>query len=114
MRFFLARAEFSRLGDPIDRYLALLAWCARNYAVDFADFIAHQESGRHYLAWNRDEINEARARNLARPIDGTQFWAVMTIDDATRLRFVTRLLEFIGWSRRDRNAGRPVARSRHP
>ena len=94
--FFLAREEFTRLTDPIERYLALLAWAARHYAADFADFISHQESGRHYLAWNRDEINEARNRNLARQIDGTQYWAVMTIDDDARLRFVTRLLEFIG------------------
>lgn len=94
--FYLTSDEFTRLGDPIDRYLALLAWCARHYATDFADFIAHQESGRHYLAWNREEINEARARNHARQIDGTQFWAVMTIDDAAKRRFVCRLLEFIG------------------
>jgi len=94
--FFLAREEFTRLADPIDRYLALLAWAARNYAADFADFISHQESGRHYLAWSRDEINEARGRNHARQIDGTQYWAVMTIDEEARLRFVTRLLEFIG------------------
>jgi len=94
--FFLASGEFTRLSDPIDRYLALLAWAARQYAADFADFISHQESGRHYLAWNRDEINEARARNHARQIDGTQYWAVMTIDDDARLRFVARLLEFIG------------------
>ena len=94
--FFLLGDEFTRLSDPIDRYLALLAWCARHYATDFVDFISHQESGRHYLAWNRDEINEARARNHARQIAGTQFWAVMTIDDAARQRFVARLLEFIG------------------
>lgn len=94
--FHLASAEFTALADPTERYLNLLAWCATNYATDFADFISHQESGRHYLAWNRDEINEARARNHARQIDGTQFWAVMTIDDATRRRFVCRLLEFIG------------------
>ena len=94
--FFLASDEFTRLGDPIDRYLALLGWCASHYATDFADFISHQESGRYYLAWNRDEINEARARNHARQIAGTQFWAVMTIDDAARQRFVCRMLEFIG------------------
>ncbi len=94
--FHLTGEEFTRLTDPIDRYLALLAWCARHYATDFADFISHQESGRRYLAWNRDEINEARARNHARQIDGTQFWAVMTIDESTRRRFVCRLLEFIG------------------
>jgi negative regulator of replication initiation len=94
--FYLAGAEFTRLADPVERYLSLLAWCAQNYAADFADFIAHQESGRRYLTFNRDEINEVRSHNRARQIDGTQFWAVMTIDDATRRRFVSRLLEFIG------------------
>jgi len=94
--FYLAGAEFSVLSDPVDRYLSLLAWCARTYASDFADFISHQESGRRYLAFNRDEINEARSHNQARQIDGTQFWAVMTIDNTTRRRFVCRLLEFIG------------------
>ena len=94
--FYLTSAGFPAATDRTERYLALLAWCATNYATDFADFISHQDSGRRYLAWNRDEINEARARNHARQIDGTQFWAVMTIDDATRRRFVCRLLEFIG------------------
>ncbi len=94
--FYLTSGEFPATADPVDRYLALLAWCATNYATDFADFISHQESGLHYLMFNRDEINEVRARNHARQIDGTQFWAVMTIDDATRRRFVCRMLEFIG------------------
>jgi len=94
--FYLSSAEFTAHTDPVERYLALLAWCALNYVGDFADFISHQESGLHYLALNRDEFNEARSRNHARQIDGTQFWAVMTIDDATKRRFVSRLLEFIG------------------
>jgi negative modulator of initiation of replication len=94
--FYLTGAEFPAGADPTERYLALLAWCATNYATDFADFISHQESGLRYLMLNRDEINEVRARNHARQIDGTQFWAVLTIDDATRRRFVCRLLEFIG------------------
>jgi negative regulator of replication initiation len=94
--FHLASAEFACLEHPVDRYLALLAWCAKNYTTDFADFVSHQESGRRYLAWNRAEINEARARNQARQIDGTPFWAVMTIDDTVKRRFVCRLLEFIG------------------
>lgn len=94
--FHLVSAEFTALGDPIERYLALLAWAAKNYSCDFADFISHQESGLRYLMLNRDEIHEVRERNHARQIDGTQFWAVMTIDDATRRRFVCRLLEFIG------------------
>lgn len=94
--FHLASAEFTRLADPVERYLDLLAWCARHYATDFADFIAHQESGRRYLGLDRDQLNEARAHNRARQIDGTQFWAVMTIDDTTRGRFVRRLFEYIG------------------
>jgi negative modulator of initiation of replication len=94
--FYLASAEFTVHPDPVERYLALLAWCAQNYAGDFADFISRQESGLRYLALNRNEFNEARSRNHARQIDGTQFWAVMTIDDATKRRFVCRLLEFIG------------------
>ena len=94
--FFLTSEEFAGHTDPTERYLALLAWCAQNYAGDFADFISHQESGLRYLALNRDEINELRAHNHARQIDGTQYWAVMTIDDTQKRRFVCRMLEFIG------------------
>ncbi len=94
--FFLTSAEFTTCSDPTERYLALLAWCAQNYAGDFADFISHQESSLRYLMLSRDEINETRARNHARQIDGTQFWAVMTVDDTMKRRFVCRLLEFIG------------------
>ena len=94
--FFLTSAEFPANADPTERYLALLAWCAKNYAGDFADFISHQESGRRYLMLSREEVNEARHRNHARQIDGTQFWAVMTIDGATKRRFVCRMLEYIG------------------
>jgi hypothetical protein len=94
--FYLTGPDFPAAADPVERYLALLAWCATNYATDFADFISHQESGRRYLMFNRDEINEVRTRNHARQIDGTPFWAVMTIDDDARRRFACRLLEFIG------------------
>jgi negative modulator of initiation of replication len=94
--FFLTGAEFFAQADPAARYLALLAWIARNYACDFADFISHQESGRRYLMLGRDEFNEVRAHNHAVQLAGTPYWAVMTIDDATKRRFVCRLLEFIG------------------
>jgi len=94
--FFITGAEFALMTDSIDRYLALLAWVARNYSCDFTDFISHQDSARCYLMLDREKVNDIRSRNLARQIDGTQFWAVMTIDDATRCRFVQRLLEFIG------------------
>lgn len=94
--FYLTGPEFTTIADPIERYLALLAWAAKNYACDFADFVSHQDSARRYLMLSRDEANHIRSCNHARQIDGTQFWAVMSIDDATRCRFVRRLLEFIG------------------
>lgn len=94
--FFLLSAEFTALPNQTERYLALLAWAAKNYACDFADFISHQESARRYLMLDRNEVNEIRSHNHARQIDGTQFWAVLSIDDATKARFVRRLLEFIG------------------
>lgn len=94
--FYLAGPAFSTLTDRTERYLALLGWVARNYASDFADFVSHQESASRYLMLPPAAVHEVRARNRARQIDGTPFWAVMTIDDATRRRFVARLLEFIG------------------
>jgi hypothetical protein len=94
--FHLTSPEFTALTDAADRYLALLGWVAKSYAVDFADFIAHQESGRRYLALSRDDIQELRQRNRARPIPATHYWAVMSLDPAAQRRFVCRLLEFIG------------------
>jgi hypothetical protein len=92
----LESPAFRALSDATERYLALLAWCAGKHASDFADFISHQESAHRYLMLSRDEIREVRAHNHARQIDGTQFWAVMTIDASSKRRFVRRLLEFIG------------------
>lgn len=93
---FLMGDEFRALIDPTQRYLAVLAWCASNHASDFGEFILHQESSRRYLMLSGDEIQEVRARNHARQIGGTQFWAVMTIDSRSKRRLVRRLLEFIG------------------
>lgn len=94
--FHLAGAEFAALPDAGARYLNLLAWVARNYSCDFADFISHQESGRRYLMLSRDEVNAVREHNHASQLAGTQYWAVTAIDEATKRRFVCRLLEFIG------------------
>jgi hypothetical protein len=94
--FHLVSAEFTALTDPTERYLNLLAWAAKHYAFDFADFISHQDSARRYLMLSRDEVNDIRSHNHAQQIDGTQFWAVMTIDESTKARFIRRLLEFIG------------------
>ena len=94
--FFLVSREFTAVTDPAERYLALLAWVATHYAYDFADFISHQDSAPHYLMLGRDEVQEIRARNQARQIPGSHYWAVMTIDDSTKARFVRGLLEFVG------------------
>jgi hypothetical protein len=94
--FYLISPEFTSLADPTERYLGLLGWVARTHAVDFADFVEHQASAQRYLALGREEICEIRQRNLARPIPDTHYWAVMNLSDATRRRFVCRLLEFIG------------------
>src|SRR5882757_7991979 len=59
--FHLASAGFAAQPNATGRYLDLLAWVARNYSCDFADFISHQESGRRYLMLSRDEVNAVRA-----------------------------------------------------
>jgi len=92
----LARPECAALTDPDDRYVALLTWVARHHAHDFAEFIAHQESAHRYLTLGREEVREACARNHARQIGTTPYWAVLAIDDGARARFVRRLLEFVG------------------
>ena len=94
--FFLASRELVALSDPEERYLSLLVWVAKHYSFDFADFISHQDSAARYLGLGRDQINAVREHNHARQIDGTQWWAVMTIDAPTKARFVRRMLEFIG------------------
>lgn len=94
--FHLTGGDFSGLSEPADRYLALLAWIARHHATDLADFISHQASARHYLRLGSAEVNALRQQHQTRQIDGTQYWAVMNIDAATKGRFVRRLLEFIG------------------
>ncbi len=96
LSLYLAGDDFRALPDATERYLALLAWCATNHPNDFADFISHQESGHRYLMLTQDEVRDVRAHNHARQIDGTPFWAVMTIDRKSQRRFVRRLLEFIG------------------
>jgi len=98
LRSFLASAAFHAHVDPANRYLAVLGWCATTHRNDFADFVSHQQSGLRYLWLDRDDILEIRAHNQARRIDGTPFWAVMSIDAKTKGRFVRRLLEFVGCS----------------
>jgi negative regulator of replication initiation len=83
-----------------DKYLAILGWMAGRHGADFNEFIlslASGPSGRRYLGMTREEIIEQRRHNQARQIPGTQYWAIMNIDTATKRRFLSRVLEFIGY-----------------
>jgi hypothetical protein len=82
--------------DPDERYLALLAWVARDHAGDFADFVAHRPSAGRHLGLDPAHVQALRDRNRARQIGASPFWAVMTLDDDARRAFVHDLLEYVG------------------
>lgn len=67
------------------------------HAEEFAEFIRSQARGRRFLSLNREEILETCRHNQARQIAGTLYWAIMNIDTATKRRFLSRVLEFIGY-----------------
>ena len=94
---FVVGAEFRTASTNDDKYLALLGWVATRHAEEFAEFIRGQSGGRRYLSMSREEIVEACRGHRARQIDGTQYWAVLNLDAATKRRFLGRLLEFIGY-----------------
>ncbi|MFA5058865.1 MAG: hypothetical protein WC485_12180 [Opitutaceae bacterium] len=96
----LLSADFRAKFTDADKYLAILGWLAAKHASDFNEFIvslARGPSGRRYLGLSRDEILEQCRSNQARPIPGTHYWAIMNIDTATKRRFLTRVLEFVGY-----------------
>jgi len=80
-----------------DKYLGLLAWVAAKHPADFGEFIRSLEGGRRYLGLSREEILETCRHNQARQIAGTQYWAIMNLDTATKRRFLARVLEFVGY-----------------
>jgi negative regulator of replication initiation len=80
-----------------DQYLALLGWIAAQHGPEFGEFIRSEVGSSHFLSLGRDEIVDACRRNLSCQIEGTQYWAVMNIDDAMKRRFLSRVLEFIGY-----------------
>lgn len=88
--------EFRALESDADRYIALLAWVARNYAAEFTDFVEHLESGRRYAGMTPAEIRQARGQHRARQIPGTHFWAILDLGAEARRRFLRRLLVFVG------------------
>lgn len=97
---FLLSLEFRAHFTDADRYLAMLGWVADRHGPEFSEFIlslAAGGSGRRYLGLSREEILEQCRHNQARQIPGTHFWAIMNIDTATKRRFLSRVLEFIGY-----------------
>lgn len=94
---FILSAEFRTKFSDADKYLALLSWVAAHHVSEFGEFIRSLPGGRRYLSLNREEILETCRHNQARQIDGTQYWAIMNIDTATKRRFLARVLEFIGY-----------------
>ena len=94
---FVLSSEFRAKFTDADKYLALLAWVAARHAGEFGEFIRSLPGGRRYLSMSREDILETCRHNQARQIDGTQYWAIMNIDTATKRRFLARVLEFIGY-----------------
>ena len=94
---FLIGPVFRANTTDADKYLVVLSWIAERHAAEFGEFIRSEAGDRRYLTMSRDEIVEACRHHQARQIDGTQYWAIMNIDAATRRRFLARMLEFIGY-----------------
>jgi negative modulator of initiation of replication len=94
---FVLSSEFRTKFTDADKYLALLGWIAARHAAEFSEFILSLSSGRKYLSMTREEILDTCRHNQARQIPGTHYWAIMNIDSATKSRFLSRVLEFIGY-----------------
>jgi negative modulator of initiation of replication len=97
---FVLGAEFRTKFTDADRYLGILGWVAMRHASEFREFIrslSSGSSGRRYLGLTHSEIVEQCRHNQARQIPNTQFWAIMNIDTATKRRFLSRVLEFVGY-----------------
>jgi negative regulator of replication initiation len=97
---FVMGGEFRTKFTDADRYLAILGWIAAANGPEFDEFIrslSAASSGRRYLGLSREEIVEQCRHNQARQIPSTRYWAIMNIDTATKRRFLSRVLEFIGY-----------------
>ena len=94
---FILGPDFRAKFTDADKYLALLGWIAVRHAEEFVEFIRNQSGRRRFLSLTREEIVEACRHNQARQIAGTPYWAIMNIDTATKRRFLSRVLEFIGY-----------------
>jgi negative modulator of initiation of replication len=97
---FLLGSEFRAKFTDADRYLAILGWIAARHGSEFNEYIlslSASPGGRRYLGLSREAIVEQCRHNQAREIPDTHYWAIMNIDTATKRRFLSRVLEFIGY-----------------
>jgi negative modulator of initiation of replication len=97
---YIVGAEFRTKFTDADKYLAILGWLAARHASEFNEFIlslSGSPGGRRYLGMSRQEIVKQCRHNQARPIPDTHYWAIMNLDTATKRRFLSRVLEFIGY-----------------
>jgi negative modulator of initiation of replication len=97
---YLLGGEFRIKFSDADKYLAILGWIAARHAAEFNEFIvslSDSTSGRRYLGLSREAIVDQCRHNQARQIPDTRYWAIMNIDTATKRRFLSRVLEFIGY-----------------
>ena len=73
---------------------------ATKHASDFNEFIVPcplAPAAAVTSDWSREEIVEQCHHNQARQIPDTHYWAIMNIDTPTKRRFLSRVLEFIGY-----------------
>jgi negative regulator of replication initiation len=97
---YLMGEGFRALFTEDDKYLAILGWVAAMHAPEFNEFILGLScgpSGRSYLGMSHNEVVERCRLNQVRRIPGTHYWAVMNIRTVTKLRFLARVLEFVGY-----------------
>ena len=97
---YMLGAEFRAKFTDADKYLAILGWTAARHSSDFKEFIislTNGPSGRRYLGLSREAIVAQCQHNQARQIPGTHYWAIMNLDTPTKRRFLSRVLEFIGY-----------------
>jgi negative regulator of replication initiation len=97
---YILGSDFRTKFTDADKYLAILGWIAARHSSEFNEYIlslSASPSGRRYLGLSREAIVEQCRHNQARQIPSTHYWAIMNIDTATKRRFLSRVLEFIGY-----------------
>jgi len=97
---FVLGTEFRTKFTDADKYLGILGWIAAKHGAEFKEYIrslSSGSSGRRYLGLSHADVVEQCRHNQARQIPDTQFWAIMNIDTATKRRFLSRVMDFVGY-----------------